>query len=38
MHRAYARNAQVVIPTLEDHERKLATNDNVIVPMTAAVA
>jgi hypothetical protein len=38
VHRAYARNAQVVIPTLEDHERKLATNDNVIVPMTAAVA
>jgi hypothetical protein len=35
VHRAYARKAQVVIPTLEDYERKLADNDNVIVPMTA---
>src|SRR5580658_5117757 len=38
VHRAYARKAQVVIPTLEDYERKLADNDNVIVPMQAAVA
>jgi integrase len=38
VHRAYSRKAQVVIPTLEDYERKLATAENVIVPMTAAVA
>lgn len=38
VHRAYARKAQVVIPTLEDYERKLAAADNVIVPMPAAVA
>jgi hypothetical protein len=38
VHRAYARKAQVVIPTLEDYERKLATAENVIQPMTAAVA
>ncbi|MGA2177417.1 MAG: hypothetical protein ABSH38_20785 [Verrucomicrobiota bacterium] len=31
----YARKAQVVIPTLEDYERKLAAAENVIVPMTA---
>ena len=35
VHRAYARKAQVVIPTLEDYEQKLADNDNVIVPLTA---
>ena len=38
VHRAYARKAQVVIPTLEDYERKLATAQNVIVPMPTAVA
>jgi len=38
VHRAYARKAQVVIPTLKDYERKLADNDNVIVKLTAAVA
>ena len=38
VHRAYARKAQVVIPTLEDYERKLAENDNVVVQLTAAVA
>ena len=38
VHRAYARKAQVVIPTLEDYERKLAAAENVIVPMPAAVA
>jgi integrase len=39
VHRAYARKAQVVIPTLEDYERKLAATERVIVPMpVAAVA
>ena len=39
VHRAYARKAQVTIPTLEDYERKLAAAENVIVPMPeAAVA
>jgi integrase len=39
VHRAYARKARVVIPTLEDYERKLAAApDGVIVPMPAAVA
>jgi integrase len=39
VHRVYARKAQVVIPTLKDYERKLATAENVIVPMqVAAVA
>ena len=36
VHRAYARKAHVVIPTLEDYEKKLA--DNVIVPMPLAAA
>jgi len=38
VHRAYARKAQVTIPTLEDYERKLAAAENVIVPMTVAAA
>ncbi|HEY0550228.1 MAG TPA: tyrosine-type recombinase/integrase [Verrucomicrobiae bacterium] len=39
VHRAYARKAQVVIPSLEDYERKLAAAETVIVPMPmAAVA
>jgi hypothetical protein len=38
VHRAYARKAQVVIPTLEDYERKLAAStDGVIVPLPLAV-
>lgn len=36
IHRAYSKNANVIIPTLEDYERKLA--DNVIVPMPMAAA
>jgi hypothetical protein len=36
VHRAYARKAQVVIPTLEDYERKTAAAENVIVPMPVA--
>jgi integrase len=36
VHRAYARKAQVVIPTLEDYERKMAAAENVIVPMPLA--
>jgi len=38
VHRAYAKKAQVVIPTLEDYEKKLAAAENVIVPMPAAIA
>ena len=38
VHRAYARKAQVVIPTLEDHERKMAAAENASLPMIAAVA
>ncbi len=38
VHRAYARKAQVVIPTLEDYERNMATAANVIVPMPVAAA
>jgi TPR repeat protein len=38
VHRAYARKAHVVIPTLEEHEGKFATAENVIVPMPATVA
>jgi integrase len=38
VHRAYARKAQVVIPTLEDYERKLASAENVVVAMMSAVA
>lgn len=33
MHRAYARKARVVIPTLEDYEKKMAVAESVIVPM-----
>ena len=37
VHRAYARKAQVTIPTLEDFERKMASaSESVIVPMPAA--
>jgi len=38
VHRAYAKKAQVVIPTLEDYERKQAANNNVIEPMPVAAA
>jgi len=39
VHRAYARKAQVVIPSLEDYEKKLAAvSDSVIVPLPAAMA
>ena len=38
VHRAYARKAQVVIPTLEDYERKLASAENVVVPIPAVAA
>jgi hypothetical protein len=39
VHRAYARKAQVVIPTLDHYERKLAAAaEGVIVPMPTAVA
>jgi integrase len=38
VHRAYARKAQVVIPTLEDYEKKMTTAENVIIPMPAAAA
>jgi len=38
VHRAYARKAHVLIPTLEDYEKKMASAGNVIVPMATAVA
>ena len=38
VHRAYAKKAHVLIPTLDEYERKMATADNVIVPMAMAVA
>jgi integrase len=39
MHRAYARKAKVVIPTLEDYEKRMtAEPKSVIVPMPAAAA
>jgi integrase len=39
VHRAYAKKAHVLIPTLDEYERKMASAENVIVPMaTAAVA
>jgi integrase len=38
VHRAYAKKARVLIPALDEYERKMATADNVIVPMAAAVA
>jgi integrase len=36
VHRAYAKKAHVLIPTLEDYERKMAAAGNVIVPLPAA--
>ncbi len=39
VHRAYARKAQVVIPALEDYERKLAAaSAGVVVPLPVAAA
>jgi integrase len=39
VHRAYARNAQVVIPALEDYEKRLAaTPESRVVPMQVASA
>ncbi len=39
VHRAYAKRAHVVIPTLEDYERRMATaSADVIVQMPTAVA
>jgi integrase len=38
VHRAYSKNAQVIIPALEDYEKKLAAATAVIVPMQGAVA
>jgi len=38
VHRAYARKAHVLIPTLEDYEKKMASAENVIIPMAKAVA
>jgi hypothetical protein len=38
VHRAYAKKALVVIPSLDDYERKLAgSGDGVIVPMPIAM-
>ena len=38
IHRAYAKKAQVVIPTLEDYEKKAAASAAVIVPLPLAAA
>jgi integrase len=38
IHRAYAKKAQVVIPTLEDYEKKAAAAAAVIVPLPLAAA
>jgi integrase len=38
VHRAYAKKAHVLIPTLDEYERKMAAAENVIVPMATAVA
>lgn len=39
VHRAYARKAKVLIPSLEVYETKMAFDrESVIVPMPAAVA
>jgi integrase len=38
VHRAYSKHAQVVIPALEEYEKKLAAANAVIVPMPAAAA
>ena len=39
VHRAYARKAQVVIPTLEDFERRMATASAIVpLPIVAACA
>ncbi len=37
VHRAYARNAQVTLPPLEDYERKMAA-ESVVVPLPVAAA
>jgi integrase len=37
VHRAYARKAQVVIPTLEDYEKHHSDSKKAIVPMFAAI-
>jgi hypothetical protein len=38
VHRAYAKKDHVLIPTLDNYEKKMAAAENVIVPMIAAVA
>jgi integrase len=38
VHRAYAKKALVLIPALDEYERKMAAAENVIVPMPMAVA
>jgi integrase len=38
VHRAYSKNAQVIIPALEDYEKKLAAADTVFVPLPATAA
>jgi hypothetical protein len=39
VHRAYAKKAHVLIPTLDDYERKMAAaTESVILPMPMAVA
>jgi len=38
IHRAYAKKAQIVAPSLEDYEKKRAAETAVIVPLQATVA
>jgi integrase len=38
VHRAYAKKAHVLIPTLEEYERKMPAAENVIVPLPEALA
>jgi hypothetical protein len=38
VHRAYAKRASVVIPSMDEYERKLASASSVIVPMPTAAA
>jgi integrase len=38
VHRAYAKKAHVLIPALDEYERKMAAAGNVIVPMASVAA
>ena len=38
MHRAYAKKAHVIVPTLEEYEKRMIAAENIIVPKPAAAA